>query len=84
MYSCAIWGPEEDGVRGDLTVGPKPGDLESAQQRKIRVILGKARVRPGDRLLEIGSGWGPMAVGVSARPLLPISSTDVAYMSRRR
>ena len=64
MYSCAIWGEEENGVRGDLAVGPTPGDLESAQRRKIHNILTKARVRPGDRLLEIGSGWGAMAIGV--------------------
>lgn len=45
MYSCAIWGENENGVRGDLSVGPTPGDLESAQQRKIHTILNKARVR---------------------------------------
>ncbi|KAI0355023.1 cyclopropane-fatty-acyl-phospholipid synthase [Trametes cingulata] len=62
MYSCAIWGEEEGGVRGDIIDGPTPGDLEAAQQRKIHTILAKARVRPGDRLLEIGSGWGAMAI----------------------
>ncbi|OCH84814.1 putative cyclopropane fatty acid synthase [Obba rivulosa] len=62
MYSCAIWGEEENGVRGDLTHGPTPGDLEAAQLRKIRHILKKARLRPGDRLLEIGSGWGAMSL----------------------
>lgn len=31
MYSCAIWDEEENDVRGDLTVGPIPGDLEAAQ-----------------------------------------------------
>ncbi|KAI0365457.1 cyclopropane-fatty-acyl-phospholipid synthase [Pilatotrama ljubarskyi] len=61
MYSCAIWSDEEGGVRGDLTDGPRPGDLEAAQLRKIRTILTKARVHPGDRLLEIGTGWGGMA-----------------------
>ncbi|KAI0373250.1 cyclopropane-fatty-acyl-phospholipid synthase [Pilatotrama ljubarskyi] len=62
MYSCAIWGDAEGGVRGDLINGPTPGDLEAAQQRKIHNILAKARVRPGNRLLEIGSGWGAMAI----------------------
>ena len=65
MYSCAIWGEGENGVRGDLAVGPTPGDLEAAQHRKIHTILTKARLRPGDRLLEIGSGWGAMAIEVS-------------------
>ena len=66
MYSCAIWGEEENGVRGDLEVGPAPDDLESAQRRKIHDILTKARVRAGDRLLEIGTGWGGMAIEVSS------------------
>ncbi|KIJ48826.1 hypothetical protein M422DRAFT_162177, partial [Sphaerobolus stellatus SS14] len=63
MYSCALWDEDEDGgVRGDLIVGPVPNDLERAQQRKIQHILKKARVKAGDRLLEIGSGWGAMAI----------------------
>lgn len=67
MYSCAIWGEGENGVRGDLTVGPTPGDLEAAQKRKVRHILTKARVRPGDRVLEFGSGWGAMSMEVPGK-----------------
>ncbi|KAJ7092707.1 cyclopropane-fatty-acyl-phospholipid synthase [Mycena epipterygia] len=65
MYSCAIWGPEENGPRGDLTVGSFPGDLEAAQQRKIGLMLKYARLKEGDRLLEIGTGWGAMAIGAA-------------------
>ena len=72
QYSCPIWGDAEGGVRGDLEGHRRPGDLESAQERKINYILDKARLRPGDRLLEIGSGWGSVAIGVSAG-LNPIS-----------
>lgn len=64
MYSCALWGDAEGGVRGDLIDGPFPGDLESAQLRKIRHVLTQAKVRPGDRILEFGSGWGGMAIEV--------------------
>lgn len=64
QYSCPIWGEEEGGVRGDLEGLRRPGDLESAQRRKIEYILRKARLRPGDRLLEIGSGWGGVAIAV--------------------
>ncbi|KAI0040390.1 cyclopropane-fatty-acyl-phospholipid synthase [Auriscalpium vulgare] len=67
MYSCALWGKEESGVRGDITAGRKPGDLEAAQKRKIDHILRKARVKAGDRLLEIGSGWGGMALEAARR-----------------
>ena len=70
MYSCALWSDAEGGVRGDLINGPFPGDLESAQLRKIRHVLTKAKVRPGDRILEFGSGWGGMAIEVIRNPLL--------------
>ncbi|KAK7680560.1 hypothetical protein QCA50_016342 [Cerrena zonata] len=65
MYSCPIWGDEEGGVRGDLDGHRRPGDLESAQDRKIQYVLRKARLRPGDRLLEIGSGWGGVAIAAA-------------------
>ena len=65
MYSCALWSDVENGVLGDLTKGPTPGDLEAAQLRKIDIMLRKARVRPGDRVLEIGTGWGAMSIQVS-------------------
>ena len=64
MYSCALWGPEEGGVNGDLTQGPTARDLENAQLRKLHHVLDKARVRRGDRILEFGSGWGGLAIEV--------------------
>ena len=64
MYSCALWDDSEGGVRGDLERGSRPGDLEAAQLRKIRYVLKKARVKPGNRLLEFGSGWGGLAIEV--------------------
>ena len=64
MYSCAIWSEEEGGVRGDLDNGPTPGDLEAAQLRKIHRVLDAARIKPGNRILEFGSGWGGLAIEV--------------------
>lgn len=64
MYSTALWSEAEGGVRGDLETGPRPGDLEAAQLRKIHHVLRKARVKPGSRLLEFGSGWGGLAIEV--------------------
>ena len=37
-------------------------DLEAAQYRKIHRMLEIARVQPGDHILEIGSGWGALAM----------------------
>lgn len=66
MYSCALWSNEEGGIWGDLQGRLYPSrDLEAAQKRKIHHILKKARVRPGHRILEFGSGWGGLAIEVS-------------------
>lgn len=36
--------------------------LEAAQIQKIDHILAKLRIRPGDRLLDIGCGWGALVM----------------------
>ncbi|WP_189717562.1 class I SAM-dependent methyltransferase [Streptomyces phaeofaciens] len=43
------------------------GDLTAAQHRKIDRLLDLARVGPGTRLLEIGTGWGELALRAAAR-----------------
>ncbi len=37
-------------------------DLETAQLRKLETLARKAGVRAGDRVLEIGCGWGSFAI----------------------
>lgn len=37
-------------------------ELYDAQIRKLNHILKKAKIEPGHRVLEIGSGWGSMAI----------------------
>lgn len=54
VYSCAYF------ERGDET-------LEAAQTAKIDHILRKIRVRPGDRLLDIGCGWGALVLRAAER-----------------
>ena len=49
LYSSA-W------FKGDLT-----GDLTAAQCAKVRRALQQANVQAGDRVLEIGCGWGALA-----------------------
>jgi cyclopropane-fatty-acyl-phospholipid synthase len=48
-YSCALW-PD------DVTT------LEEAQAAKYELICRKLALRPGMRLLDIGCGWGGMAI----------------------
>lgn len=49
VYSCAYF------EQGDE-------DLGTAQLKKIDHILRKIRLRPGDTLLDIGCGWGALAI----------------------
>jgi cyclopropane-fatty-acyl-phospholipid synthase len=49
VYSCAYW---DDGVE----------TLDDAQIVKIEYSLRKLRLRPGERLLDIGCGWGALVV----------------------
>ncbi|KAJ1033766.1 hypothetical protein NDA13_001746 [Ustilago tritici] len=37
-------------------------ELEEAQRNKLRLIIKRANIRPGDRVLEIGTGWGSFAM----------------------
>jgi len=49
MYSSALFASHED-------------DLHSAQKRKIEHLAKKLRIQKGSKVLEIGSGWGAMAL----------------------
>ncbi|MFC4127167.1 class I SAM-dependent methyltransferase [Nocardia rhizosphaerae] len=49
-----------------LFTGPAD-DLAAAQHAKIDRLLDRAGVRSGTRLLEIGTGWGELAVRAAAR-----------------
>src|SRR6202165_4343856 len=46
-YTCACY------PRGDAS-------LEEAQDNKYRLVFEKLRLKPGDRLLDVGCGWGSM------------------------
>src|SRR5213078_3850332 len=37
-------------------------DLDSAQEQKLDYICRKLRLRPGQRLLDIGCGWGALVI----------------------
>ena len=48
VYSCAYFESGEE-------------DIDQAQQAKLRLICRKLRLKPGDRLLDVGCGWGGLA-----------------------
>lgn len=62
--------------------------LESAQARKVRLLLDRLALKPGQRLLEIGCGWGALAE-IAARDYgvhvigLTLSAEQKAYAEAR-
>ncbi|QWZ10554.1 cyclopropane-fatty-acyl-phospholipid synthase family protein [Nocardioides panacis] len=46
---------------------PTLADLEAAQLRKVDAILDSAGVTTGSRVLEIGTGWGTLAIRAAER-----------------
>ncbi|HEY9553490.1 class I SAM-dependent methyltransferase [Allosphingosinicella sp.] len=99
-YSSALFDPvpQAGGDQGEgllLRDRPSPspsrereGSLEAAQARKIRALLDRLDLRPGQRLLEIGCGWGSLAE-IAARDYgvqvvgLTLSEEQKAYADRR-
>jgi cyclopropane-fatty-acyl-phospholipid synthase len=67
VYSCAYFA--DQGVEpGPPPVGaPVPGDLDLAQERKLDLICRKLRLEPGQRLLDIGCGWGSLLLHAAER-----------------
>ena len=68
--------------------GDSDTTLEAAQARKIRALLDRLDLKPGQRLLEIGCGWGSLAE-IAARDYgvhvvgLTLSEEQKAYADRR-
>jgi cyclopropane-fatty-acyl-phospholipid synthase len=88
-YSSALF--PTDPVRADghtLMAAPEPGgDLEHAQARKIERLLDRTRVGPGSRVLEIGTGWGELAIRAAGRGAVVHSitlSTEQKELAERR
>lgn len=65
-----------------------PGDsLETAQRRKVDMLLDRLCLKPGQRLLEIGCGWGSLAIEAAKRGSsvvgLTLSAEQKAWAERK-
>ena len=52
QYSCAYFKNEND-------------TLETAQNNKIQHIIKKLRIQPNQKILDIGCGWGSLAIDIA-------------------
>jgi cyclopropane-fatty-acyl-phospholipid synthase len=72
-YSCALFEVAADGQ-----IAARADVLAEAQRRKIDAMLDLAGVRKAVRLLEIGTGWGELAVRAGLRGAEVLSITNSA------
>ncbi|MEU4112494.1 cyclopropane-fatty-acyl-phospholipid synthase family protein [Streptomyces sp. NPDC027717] len=74
VYSCAYW---EGG-----------GSLETAQRDKLELVCKKLGLKPGQRLLDVGCGWGSMAIHAArehgVRAVGITLSQEQAALARKR
>ena len=61
-YTCACY-PDADAT------------LEEAQENKYRLVFDKLRLQPGDRLLDVGCGWGSMVRYAARRGVRTVGIT---------
>jgi len=75
MYSCATFAHEAE-------------SLEQAQTRRLDGIVGQLGLRPEHHLLEIGTGWGGMAIHAAAASGCRVTTTTIsreqASLARQR
>ncbi|KOV98860.1 SAM-dependent methyltransferase [Streptomyces sp. NRRL B-3648] len=77
VYSCAYWEAAEKGAT-----------LETAQRDKLELVCAKLGLKEGQRLLDVGCGWGSMAIhaareyGVSVVGVT-LSQEQAAYARKR-
>jgi cyclopropane-fatty-acyl-phospholipid synthase len=75
VYSCAVWATPETG-------------LDAAQEAKLDLVCRKLGLAPGSRLLDVGCGWGSMAIHAAQRygaTVVGITlSEEQARMARKR
>src|SRR4051794_33922453 len=73
-YSSARFGSADD-------------SLEEAQLRKVRTLLDRLDLKPGQRLLDIGCGWGTLAIEAARRGAsvvgLTLSTEQKAWAERK-
>jgi len=68
-YSAAVFEPPE-------------ATLEEASVRKLDLLCRRLELRPGDHLLEIGTGWGSLALHAASRYGCRVTTTTLSRAQR--
>jgi len=75
VYSCAVWASPDTG-------------LDAAQEAKLDLVCRKLGLTEGDRLLDVGCGWGSLAIHAAQRygaTVVGITlSEEQAQLARKR
>ena len=66
MYSSAYWAGADD-------------TLEAASTRKLDLICRKLDLKPGDRVVEIGTGWGGFALHAAKHYGCHVTTTTISH-----
>jgi cyclopropane-fatty-acyl-phospholipid synthase len=65
VYSCAYFTDPEN-------------DLETAQSAKLEHLCRKLRLRPGQQLLDIGCGWGALAIHAAQQHGVQVTGVTIS------
>ena len=66
QYSCAYFASDND-------------DIETAQRRKKTHLAAKLLLRSGDRVLDIGSGWGGLGLYLASEPEVDVTGVTLSH-----
>ncbi|KIV93643.1 hypothetical protein PV10_04840 [Exophiala mesophila] len=73
-YSCPIWKP-----KSDMTEEKADETLQEAQYRKLDRFIDNAKIKPSDHVLEIGTGWGSLAIRAVQRTGCRVTSLTLSH-----
>jgi cyclopropane-fatty-acyl-phospholipid synthase len=73
-YSCAVF--------ADPSSADEP--LEHAQRHKLELVCTKLALQPGDRVLDVGCGWGSFAVHAAAHHGVEVVGITLSEPQARR
>jgi cyclopropane-fatty-acyl-phospholipid synthase len=66
LYTCAYFPTPE-------------ASLEAAQEAKLEMVCRKLRLRPGETVVEVGCGWGALAIYMAQRYSVRVKAYNISH-----